>query len=1175
MAQQRTEQTLAAITDPGVFECLATAILREADSKYSALAHTGVNTAGKAIKSPVDGICFVRGSAPQHIITVHHTITARAGLKKKWLHPSEGDVAKAIALVSMERERTPELLATLVLTTNEEPDQAVVRELEAVAHDANINVDLWTRSRLCHFLDTQPIGHWIRRKYLGIDQELLSSELLHELSVKSLHTLTLMDDPSIWIQRKLDVELSSSLHREISFLVACSGFGKSAACYRLLSSYIESGGFGLILTDEIILSSMTLEHAITTTLNQLHPSLSSTGPSTMSYCTKDKPLLLLVEDINKSRQPQLLVEKLISWSCLRAGDANSILPNWRFICPLWPEVHATLSDQVRKRINSLLLVSGGFTNDEGREAVLARAALNGFRISAMDADLIAKALGYDPLLIALYDQRSAPDTIKIINQYVDNSLSRIAGGVGDKFPADYRQALRLLARHMLENHIIDPTWSEISSWPPLQGESLYLLGQIAHNGQLIRITGPSNNQRLSFRHDRVRDWLLADAIIDLESRDLLNDAVVGEPYFSLILGIALAWDGSSPGFLHRITSLNPLSLFHALRLVDKTNKSHHDSIVCAIEAWLSVPTTHDASNIHTRWKALSVLAETDSPSVLPILAKFRDKSISGDFACFRNGDLSGGINICLNAAPGVGAPWRDMQIDHVKIHFGKKLIDALSALLQKPDLSTGAIIGALRLAGHIADPILAPSIEFCWKADRQRSEHLQDYLWAFAECCAADPVRYLEPVCNAWAELPDKSDKDGWPSPRLEISAHELKWAFRKWPPYAAIDYFILRGGQDDLKWPITHLLDSIDDPRAVAFVVQELAVIYRWIVERKTFSPYITLVEDGWRSAQKDLNRPMSTVSRNVLLTIWQNAGNDKYLRMQAFSLWAATKYSADLDILRLVAPTEDLCEQLLRARLVRGDQTAIPALIGHIKNDDPVFWWYYGRYVWSSELSILLEDHFTIRSQNSSLKWGESADIDWITSELLLRLPKDEAESFLYRHWSHLRFSPSFVQVALYIGTPFLLQAVQTTVTECPEPVNLFKFLSHNFGLRMKDHPGLQTEDQVRVLIPYLRLISSLDILLLWEECNDHGWFTVRKLLDGKLDQKYSRSVWSRECAFSDLDNFTSARHAFHFNHWLEGHINAGVLWDNIFPVCFDGICTSLEIFTGIFNSPNISII
>lgn len=114
-----TVQALASITDAGLFEQLATAVLREANPHYVSLAHPGVNVEGKTVKAPLDGICFVPGFDPPHLIAVHHTITAREKLESKWLRDPAtvkprkgsrptapaGDLIKTAAIVAEERSR--------------------------------------------------------------------------------------------------------------------------------------------------------------------------------------------------------------------------------------------------------------------------------------------------------------------------------------------------------------------------------------------------------------------------------------------------------------------------------------------------------------------------------------------------------------------------------------------------------------------------------------------------------------------------------------------------------------------------------------------------------------------------------------------------------------------------------------------------------------------------------------------------------------------------------------------------------------------------------------------------------------------------------------------------------------------------------------------------------------
>ena len=641
MNANRTKQALASITDEGLFECLATAVLREDNPLYKPLVQTGVNADGKTVKDPLDGICFVSGAEPSHLIAVHHTTTERNSLKRKWLHDLDavkphdkskksstppGDFIKTATIVAEERKRVPNLQATLVLTTNQEPSETVIREVEAVGRDHDIEIDLWSCSRLAHFLDNYPVGHRIRRQFLQIEQELLSPELLHELSLKSLKINPPPgDDAEAWIPRALDETLALGLHRDVTFVVAGTGQGKSVACYRRLVSHVQEGGFGLVLSHDVVAEAMTLDQAIANTLRQLHPALASDEETALSICSPERPLLLVVEDINRADRTQFLAEKIAGWSRTQAAteDKSNWESKWHLLCPLWPEMLALLGDQARKSIESLLVSAGGFSENEGRDAVLARARLVSNELSPLNALSISESLGHDPLLIALYDFGNTPDPGQVIGQFVDASLSRTAAAAKDYLPTEYRKALRVLAEGMLAHRQIDLHWFNVSGWVDVQGEPLRLISHIAHAGELICLMGPIENQRLVFRHDRVSDWLLADAAAELERRNALPICIVEEPYYAEVIGAALFSSSLGSNFLRRVAEANPLALFHALRLFGDAIQSSYNDILQAIDRWLDNPATHDRSNLHLRLEALAMLAETDSHRVLQSSRSFQ------------------------------------------------------------------------------------------------------------------------------------------------------------------------------------------------------------------------------------------------------------------------------------------------------------------------------------------------------------------------------------------------------------------------------------------------------------------------------------------------------------------------------------------------------------------------
>ena len=95
---------------------------------------------------------------------------------------------------------------------------------------------------------------------------------------------------------------------------------------------------------------------------------------------------------------------------------------------------------------------------------------------------------------------------------------------------------------------------------------------------------------------------------------------------------------------------------------------------------------------------------------------------------------------------------------------------------------------------------LADAIEACWTHDPQRGDHLADYLWAAAQCGGERTEELLTPVCAGWSALPARGETDSRRSPRDDLAAHNVEWAFWKSLPQKALFYFIARAAQSDLR---------------------------------------------------------------------------------------------------------------------------------------------------------------------------------------------------------------------------------------------------------------------------------------------------------------------------------------------------------------------------------------
>jgi len=1123
----QTEQKLADINDEGYFEKLATAVLREADADCAAVIHTGVNPTGRTVPSPVDGIVIRTEINPPRLISLQHTTTAKKNLRGKWLGAPDGDFVKSAKVYAEAKKSTPKMTGKLILATNQDPDSDLVVDVGTECAAADMDNQIWGRGRLAHFLDFNPTGQYIRRKYLGIAPELISKPLLLELSGKSLEVHAPKDDAGLRVPRELDAELK--IRRRLMFLIGRSGNGKSVACHKKLQQHVREGGFALVLTDEHIVRAATLTDAVGAALHELHPELvSNAGRDALSLCSPTEPLYLTVEDINRSGRAADLAEKLFAW--LKTQDKEAGFPV-QVICPIWPDAWRALDRGVQEAAAASVIQVDPFSSLEGRAAVQRRAQTSGRALSDMAADKISSELGHDPLLIAIYRDPSKPPIAgRVIEQFVDDNLQRVAKEGGHHVAADYRMALRALAAQMLQRRMLNPRWSELRRWSGLSETDLKCIGHLVHDGKVLYLGGTSDRQAIAYRHDRIRDWILSDAIAGMAETETLNEEVLQEPYYAQVLGGAVALRPTDSKFVASLRSHNPLALFYAYRQLPDDPKDGRGGVATTITAWLESGVSNDPDLRNLRWEALRLLADTDGREVKALSDLLQKNNWAYWQAQFRNGNL-GGLMLFLASRPATTDPMRDALVVHAKQRFGRNLIAELEKLLKRGDLDEASRQLTLRLAGHLADPALAAAIAICWENDADREKLARDYLWAAAQCCGNDAQTFLKPILDLWETLPARD----------RLAHDDMCGAFGRQAPVNALAYLVTRAS-GDLRWPITLMLWYVDDPVSLRLIAEEMAASLRQAEGSKGIALFYDQAPSPWERPW-DGPRTMSAASRASLLTLWQTAGADIYLRKAAFRLWAANKLEGDLGILQKAIPSSGLDEKIFRERLIRGDTTAIPFLRENILgSNQPWAWWWCAKYAWSDELIGFMDDELTRRPK--TLVGSDEL------APLLLKMPPEAAETLIVKHWSVMRDDPGCVRAALMVGTPKLRQLVRDAVETHESPVTLLKHFGMYACGGVQDYPGISREEQIVAFAPYFHLLSEHDVRRLWDTCNKLGFFEARKqFVDPLMRQKDGVPFVDEDATDVALDRMAKPDRLNWVDRWLEDFRRTGADTDMIF--------------------------
>ena len=172
-----------------------------------------------------------------------------------------------------------------------------------------------------------------------------------------------------------------------------------------------------------------------------------------------------------------------------------------------------------------------------------------------------------------------------------------------------------------------------------------------------------------------------------------------------------------------------------------------------------------------------------------------------------------------------------------------------------------------------------------------------------------------------------------------------------------------------------------------------------------------------------------------------------------------------------------------------------------------------------------------------------------------MITRLPTDRAEGLLLKHWDHLRFSPRFIQAALYTAAPRLVELVAEAMAQCPTPKEMLQYLQPHYGIRHPGHPGVNRRAQVEALVPYLDYLSEHDIDTFWFVCNENGWFDLRqKHLDRLVTRPYYAEYLSRDASIAAFDRFVAEKRISSDESSDEGFSRGAVTMDEAMALLSD---------------------
>lgn len=1119
-----TLQALTAMTSPGEFERLAIAVLRRATPHYTGVVHTGVNAFGQTVKDPLDGILSRTLKEPPEFIIVEQTL--EKNLEKKWLNRPKskgpktvlGDVHKAVDKSKVIRADHESAVITLVLTTNQTVKSELFTDVSKVCILEKIELEVWELHRLSDFLDTHPDGQWIRKQYLGISQERLSSDLLLELCSTSIeqHRATLFEEHcSAFITRKVDRQLANALEApggSLVMLVGESGLGKSTAVHQLLGDRTAAGSPAIWLPAELVERNPTLESALSDWLKKLYPSVQdNAGAEALRLSESSGGLYVVIDDINRSSSPTRLLEKIVAWSFQPAQEGGRRTA--RITCPLWNRTFDSLPRSLRTKLASHVVLCEAMSEREGI-ALLQKQWQEEKAITDLDASEIVAALGGDPLLLVLWtrpitSKKQQPTPLALIESYIWDQLRENVDPL-TRTATECRSALESLAVWMLAEMKLAPTWDELASDSGLASNTLEALRSVVSTTHFCYLDSSDGVETLRFRHDRLRDCILSRALANQMNSQALSEKALSEPFFAEYLGQALLQCKSPTEFLAEVLSKNPLALFECSRVLADADHPHRKAIIESCAHWLSENPKPPTAIL---WEIEQKLARTQGRQILELTTEGQI-SMSILEARLRNGDAAAGAQLCYRLEPSIGAASRDAMIAQGLSSHADLVTNVANALSSK-NISDSGRVAYLRLAGHMAVPELAPHIEECWRGAKSQHLVLSAALWAALRCWNGANKSLLQ-MLDCWRGLSDEDESGFGISPRGQLAEYDLKFALARGVHDGAIE-FLVSNSDDSLRWPLLDLLGHINQPKAVEHTVREAAKIYKKCVENGTYSPWLLTNSNQWNPDHPH-GKVLSAQSMLKLNQMWADSTESIEVRRQSFLLWAAS-YRGPISVLVEIDEESPLYKESLRKRMLLGDSTTVGPVEALLKIDTNLtYWMQFFPSCWSDDYRALCESIFARRRnpQDDGLR-----NLDHALSRVLFRIAPIDAEEILLNYWDELKDVDVFIQVGLYLATEQTLQLVERAVAQSKTPGTLFRHLGMHFGFSTTGRPEI-TPRQLHALEPYLPYFNDLTLRSIWDRALALGmsdWAATKVL--GHIAEKFRPRVFSESMLQDELDS------------------------------------------------------
>lgn len=816
------------------------------------------------------------------------------------------------------------------------------------------------------------------------------------------------------------------------FLTAFSGVGKSSLCIQIANKYISNKQFVLWIKPEVFEKHENYEYWIIEALKEADSELSDVSIDVLNEYFYDDGLLLIVDDINKAQSYNNCLNKLKNISAFIKDRKANI----NIICPIW-----TIENDSDKQNSYTKFVLDSYTTEEAKNATQLILSKNNIIFPDFSIEPLLENLNNDPYLIGLLNdlntgqiqQIKTNTAYQIQNLFIDNIISDIAEQSSNYLDIEYKNALFAFLYEELQKKVKKTNFNEIID--------KNIIRPILQNKKICQLDSENN---IAFRHDRLKNFLQAQALINNEN---IPDEILIEPYYADIIGKYMAGIELPVVKIKLVQEHNPIALLEAINYIDFNTHYLSKYIIetfyqIYILKFFNIHTTQDKkNNIYKNigsyanvieYYADQALLKINNEKFLEQVKQIYGEELNNIFTDgwllldFKYGSLSSGMY------------YYHKWIRHGELYINNtnfnKIISCIKSKYPRNNINeacrrlidnchseykkTALVVSSLLEATDINS-----CIEKLWN-ESEKDDIVAYCIFALIECFNQNSKILLKDLINYWIKMDDtKTDKNQIHTPRSTIYSI-LHPAINKLSDNA-IEFLISLTEDKAIAPYIAGLLENVDNPKVYSFKVKFYADNSRLLLN-------IT-----------DRGKNLSKETLDTLKNIWINENEEYKYRYKALQLYEKNITKDDINALKKLEALKGIHDNIyimsckLRARLE--DRTVVDNLCEYMK-EKPInldFTISELQNIWDSKLIS-----FVVESFNS---YENKSNGIIPLSEFLIRINPLDAENILLQCLENYKAYDYFWEVVIYIGTPKLIELAQKHFKNSTNRIDLRLSLLH----------------------------------------------------------------------------------------------------------------------------------